>query len=91
MSAVIEKTAVAFGVTVSSLLSPRRTLELSQARFAAMLVLRRSGFSYPAIARLTKRKDHTTVMHGVKCAAELEKSDPGYRAAVSYIAKGLLV
>lgn len=84
---VLESTAKAFGFTVDDLSSKRRTQPLAEARFAAMLALRRSGESLPRIGSLLVR-DHTTVLHGVARAEELERTSETYAAAVKAICDG---
>jgi chromosomal replication initiation ATPase DnaA len=43
---------------------------LVQARIVAAALLREREMSYPAIARLLGRSDHTSAIHWVRCAAE---------------------
>jgi len=45
--------------------SQSRAAPVVAARHAAMLVLRRRGFSTPDIAAALNRKDHSTVIHGL--------------------------
>ena len=85
MDDLINATCLAFGVQRDELLSPKRTDELAQARFAAMLVLRRRGYSFPRIAMILNRDDHTTVMHGVGRALYMERESGNYRDAVMFI------
>lgn len=85
MKELIEATAIAFGVTPEELLSPTRTDELAQARFAAMLVMRRRGYSFPRIALTLNRSDHTTVIHGVGRGLHLERTNPSYAKSVAFI------
>jgi chromosomal replication initiation ATPase DnaA len=74
----LDRAAARFGVTIQAMLSPCRTDRLAQARFAAMLALHRQGYSYSGIARATRRKDHTTCVHGVRRALELEANYPPF-------------
>jgi len=87
MEKLIEATALAFGVSKEDLLSPARTDKLVRARFAAMLVLRRRGYSLPRIALVLGMKNHTAVIYGAGQALWHEDRDPDYRNAVEFIEK----
>lgn len=55
------------GLYLSALTSPARDKPLSRARQEAMYRLRKElPLSYPRIARVLGRSDHTTVIHGIK-------------------------
>lgn len=82
---ILADTAFAFGVTPEALLSRKRTDDLAHARWAAMLVFRRRGYSFPQIARMTGRKNHTTIMHGIAMAEEIITTNPKFWAAVKFI------
>lgn len=84
---VIKATARAFGYTVHDLLSVRRPQPLVEARFAAMLALRRQGVSLPRIGGILGR-DHTTVLHGIARAEEIERDKPAFAEAVKAISAG---
>lgn len=86
-AAILETVAGEFNLTLAQMLSRSREQPLARARQAAMLALHRRGFSYPAIARLTKRADHTTALHGVRHAQELEQQLPGFAALVERAAQ----
>lgn len=89
VKAVVSAAAEAFRLSEGALLSKARTAALAEARFAAMLVLHRRGYSYPSLAKATGRRGHTTAIHGVRRALAAERDDPGYRAAVGFIASRL--
>jgi len=61
------------------LYGPSRACEYSGPRQVVMLALRNAGLSYPQIAKLTSRADHTTAMHGVKNAKHLIVKYPDLR------------
>ena len=70
---IIEQTAWEHNLTVADLRSPCRHRAVAYARFDAMTRLRavitpdgRHRFSMPQIARLLGRKDHTTVLSGLR-------------------------
>ena len=71
--------AEAFGVSVSALVSDRRSMDLAKPRFAAYAIYRdHTKFSLPRIARIFNR-DHTTVMHGLKRVEELLAEDDVFK------------
>ncbi len=62
----VEAIAACGGLTLADLRSPKRTRPLVNARQRAMYELRgRFGWSYPQIGQFL-RKDHSTVIHGVR-------------------------
>jgi hypothetical protein len=70
-SKIIDAVSAHFAVPRMDLISARRDKYLSEARFAAYHLCREmTPFSYPQIGRAFRR-DHTTVMNGIKRAAEL--------------------
>ena|SRR5215831_19171999 len=76
--------AACFDVTPEQLTGPGRTKELSRARHAAMLVLRRvrTDLSLQSIAACLGREDHTTVIYGLARAEQLLRTDPEFRATM---------
>lgn len=74
-----------FQVPHEALIGPSRDRGLANARFAVALVLREADpFKYttPVIAAVVQRKDHTTILHGIKRARELVATDADYAAKV---------
>lgn len=66
---IIREIAEDHGLTVSDLLSPSRCRKYAWPRQEAMLRMREeTELSYPQIARLLRRKDHTSVIWGEKAA-----------------------
>jgi hypothetical protein len=70
------------GMMVSQVWSHKRHRHLAYVRFAAWSVAKEIGHSYPMIAKHTgamstpsKPYDHSTVMHGVKMARDLDGKD----------------
>ncbi len=55
-----------YGVTRHDILGRRRNAKVVRARHHCYWHFRERGNSYPAIARIMRRKDHTTIMHGRK-------------------------
>jgi len=69
---IIAEVGAYFGVALEDLCGGRRTRALSEARQIAMYLCRVmcEGLSYPDIAKLFNRKDHTTAMYAVKKVEE---------------------
>lgn len=72
---ILERVAVAHGVTVEALRSASKVKALSQARQAAYAALyalrseepsRGARFSLPEVARLLNRSNHTSVIYGLR-------------------------
>ena len=81
---IIAACASAWGVTADLLLSPRRSGHLAVPRHAAMyLTVRlRPDLTLPAIARLFKRADHTTVIYAFRKAAAKRAQNKDYAKIV---------
>lgn len=74
-----------FQVPHEALIGPSRDRSLANARFAVALVLREADplkYTFPVIAAVVRRKDHTTIIHGVRRARELVEQDALYAARV---------
>lgn len=86
---VLAVTAEVFGVTVPAMLSPLRIQRLAYPRFAAMhfmhTVLR---LSLPSIGKVFKR-DHTTILSGVRRAAHLRCDDISFAGHSRLLAREL--
>lgn len=66
-----------FGVSVDELRSPDRRHPIAQMRAIAMSTIRQQcGVSYPGLARLFNRLDHTTALHAVKASAKYREQYP---------------
>lgn len=83
--ALVLAAADLFGIRATQVTGETRETAPCQARFAVMLALRRLGWSFPRIARAVGRSDHTTAMHGVRRAEQLERREPGFCLAVSLL------
>jgi chromosomal replication initiator protein len=68
---IIREVAKDHGLTVPELLGPSRRRKYAWPRQEAMLRMREeTELSYPQIARLLRRKDHTTIWHGERAARQ---------------------
>ena len=68
---IIREVAEDHDLTVSDLLSPSRRRKYAWPRQEAMLRMREeTELSYPQIARLLRREDHTTILYGVRAARQ---------------------
>lgn len=83
--AIVDAAASLFGVHSADIMSPRRAARLCRARFAAMLVMHRRGYSLQRIATGTGRKDHTTAVHGLRQAEALFATDRDFARVISTI------
>jgi chromosomal replication initiation ATPase DnaA len=66
LDALMAEAARRWKVTQHDILGPSRLRKCVRARQAVMWVLREQGLSFPHVAHLMERKDHTTVMHAVR-------------------------
>ena len=66
---IVKQVAEKHGLTVDDLRSQDRSRKYSWPRQEAMVRLRdETALSYPSIARLLHRKDHTTIIYGERVA-----------------------
>ena len=83
---IIRRIAIARGMPYAMLRSPNRTKHVSRARHEAMwLIWRLLSLSTPAIAREVGRRDHTTVLHGLRRVQRDVKARPEYDAELRAI------
>lgn len=80
----------AFGVTRGALSSERRSHDIAHARQAAMLLL--AVFTGRSIARIGVLlcRDHTTVLHGMRAAAQRMAADELYRLRIEHAAVSIV-
>jgi hypothetical protein len=71
------------GITVQEIFSRSRCRRIARPRFAAMKVAHENGRSYCLIARHVRFRDHTSVIHAVRRATELERADPSFAALIA--------
>ncbi len=89
---IIEKTAAHFDLKVVDLMSPKRDKEIVVPRQVAMYIMREEyNISFPIIARSLGKKDHTTVMHGVKKIIELSRSDESLGHEIRVLKQKLII
>ncbi|MFN7610845.1 MAG: helix-turn-helix domain-containing protein [bacterium] len=84
---VLRATSHASGVGMSDLLGGRRLRRFARPRQIAMYMMRElcPHLSYPGIARICGRTDHTTAIHGVRNVARLIEEDYDVRLLVDAI------
>lgn len=81
-------TALHFGVKVEDLLGVSRSKKINRARQIAMYLCRKlTGASLIEIARAFNRKDHSTVIHGIRKVEEERKRDRKLNQIVSFLEK----
>lgn len=84
-SDLIAAGAKAFRITYDDIIQDRRSRHIVSARHALFKAMHLRGASYGQIGRWMKR-DHTSVMHGVKRAEERMAENKSYRDSVLSIA-----
>lgn len=86
----VEQVARAFGLTGDDIRSPGRSRELVVPRQLAMLVLRKRfpEVGCKRIARLVNRRDHTTVLYGLKAIESRIERDAELRAKAEVLMVG---
>lgn len=70
------------GISLDELRGPRGIRNIAHTRFAVMKVARERGKSLPQIGRILGHRDHTSIMHGIRRAVELEAADPDFAELV---------
>ena len=81
---IIECVSGAFGVSARDIVSPRRSAECLQARWAVYLLARElTTKSYPAIGRAIGDRDHSTVLEGVRRAQKCAEESEAFRELVA--------
>jgi chromosomal replication initiation ATPase DnaA len=71
-AAIINATASHFGVSTKDIKGDRRFPDVVLARHVAMFLMRAvTGLSTTSIARCIGRRDHTTILHGVRRISEM--------------------
>ena len=83
---VIFAAAQAIEIDPRELIGTGRYVELVRARWAVMRALSARQWSTARIGRRLGRRDHTTVMHGLKRAAEMYASDSEFAALCDRVA-----
>jgi chromosomal replication initiator protein len=83
---VMDAVAADFGVSRCDLVGFRRASSVNLPRQAAMLLARRlTHHSLTVIGRAIGRRDHTTVMHGIRRMEAAERQDPALAARLAAI------
>ena len=80
---IIETVARRANCSVATLKSKDASPALVDARSAACVLLRRQGISYPVIARMMGRADHSTVMHSIQNFERYADRSPWLRELVA--------
>jgi chromosomal replication initiator protein len=81
---IIELVSQKYGVSVADITSPKRDKDIVFPRQIAMFLLREDlGISFPKVATLLGRKDHTTAIHSVEKIARELSLDPSLKSEIS--------
>ena len=84
---VVDAVAADFGLPSAVMLSARCDRAVSLPRQAAMALARRlTGHSLPMIGRAIGRRDHTTILYGIRRIEAAEAKDPALAARLAAIA-----
>lgn len=68
---IIHRVATKYGMTTADLIGPARSRWFAYARQEAMYRIRQErGLSLPQIGAILGGRDHTTVLHGIRCHAD---------------------
>ncbi len=87
---IVEAAAAAFGVTAGHIVSASQLRPHCRARIACYWLLKsRLKFSSPKIGRILGRRDHTTVLSGLRRARELYEHDADWRAKYDAVVAAL--
>jgi chromosomal replication initiator protein len=69
--AIVQSVAARFGLTAADLIGPSRCRKYAYARHMAMAEVRAARcMSLPAIGQMFGGRDHTSVLHGIRCHQE---------------------
>lgn len=90
---IIEAVAIEFGLTTSEMRSACRKRHKARARQAAWYLIHRhcDHVTYPMMARMLGKKDHTTAMHGVATIGNLITRDDELAKALARIEQAVRV
>jgi chromosomal replication initiator protein len=84
---VLAAVAAAYGVSEADIVSDRRTRPIIEPRQVAMALARRcTRHSLPTIGHALGRRDHTTVLHGVRRIEARAAEDPEFAARLAALA-----
>jgi chromosomal replication initiator protein len=88
---VVKTVATFYNLKQADIKGPSRKQSIALARQVSMFLLRETfHLNYEDIASLLKRKDHTTVMHGVSKIKERVMKDPSFSENISSITSQLI-
>jgi len=74
VAGILARVCEQYGITHDELVGPGRPQHVADARYVAAWLLRDRGIAYARIAQILGRKDHTTVLRGVRKVEEARSS-----------------
>ncbi len=84
-----KRVAAHYGLTITELVSKKRTQQIAHARQVAMYLVRKLvGASYPAIGRAFGGRDHSTVIHACNAIEKRRSGDPDLSSLLDEIERG---
>lgn len=85
---IIEVVSEHFGITVDQIMSKTRTSNVAKPRQIAMYLCKNmTDHPLNSIGQLLGKRDHTTIMHGIKKVTDEMSSDPEFKKTVETIRK----
>ena len=83
---ILNEVARTYGTTVENITSEKRNSNITQARKAAIYIVREiTGLSYEEIGKAFGGKHHSTVMYNYEQAEKEMKKDPAVRSTIQSI------
>lgn len=84
---LVRRAAALFDATPRAVIGASRIKPLVRCRWGIILTLSRRGWSTPRIGHLLGNRDHTTIMYGLRKAANLYCDSPAFRAYCDELGK----
>lgn len=83
---IVRLVAKTFGTPVDEIIGPQRSQHITQARFAAALLMwEELKYSYPRMGRMLGNRDHTTMINAISRARYLMRQDPLFKEMVESV------
>ncbi len=87
---IMKAVGIYYNIKISHLKGDSRKSEIAFARQVAMYLLRKElGLNLEDVARLVKRRDHTTVIHAVNKIQKAVIKDPAFKEEIDTIARSV--
>jgi len=80
-----------FKIDLAEIRGSRKSREINEQRQLLMYIMKKFGYTATAIGKFLNKRNHATVLHGIKTIQGLMDVKPSYQEHVSTIFKALLV